>query len=173
MRPMKPRAPGSAKDALTRMLGEIADSQGRERSAGPEIAADFDGISASAIRKATDPDLNEDLGFRRICRLTAHFRVRAAADHLAECAGGLFVPLPQGGGGRFQQLAANASSEFGQAISELIKATSFDGAGGVDVTPEEARHLAREWRDVMQVVSELVTHLDATAADKQRTPAPA
>lgn len=171
MRPNKPRAPGSAKDALTRMLAEIAATQGREASAGAEIAADFDGsISASMLRKSTDPDLPEDLGFRRVSRFTRHFRVRAAAEHLAACAGGIFVPLPEARGGRFGALAAAASGEFGEAMSELIRATSFDGAGGVSVTPEEAAHVVREWRDLVRTGAEVVAALEAIIAGTPAEP---
>lgn len=167
MRPMKPRQPGSPQDALTRMLAEIGESQTRERSAGPEIAAAFEGVSVSLLHKATDPDQPEDLGFRRVSRLTRHFRVAAAAEHLAACAGGVFVPLPPPGM-RYEHLASQNAQEFGEAMAGLWQASSDASDGGAEITTAEARRLLREWSDVVRKATELTAVLRAIVEQGER-----
>jgi hypothetical protein len=156
MKPMKPRPPGSACDALARMLAEVARSEGHEPTAGAKLAARFLGVSDSLLRKASDPDRDEDLGFRRVAMLTEHFRVRAAAEHLALGAGGLFVPMPDPGAtGRLAVLGGQATRETGEAIAALIAAIDRAGPGGAAVTAAERRRLTAEVADVLRVFAEL------------------
>lgn len=156
MKPMKPRPPGSAVDALVRFFAEIGTVAGHDATAGAKVSANFLGVSDSYIRKASDPDQPEDLGFRRVAMLTEHFRARAAAEHLALLAGGLFVPLPAGdASGRFASIGAAASVEFGEAMAELFKAVSAAGPGGQEITAAERRRLAAEIDDVLRVFAEL------------------
>jgi hypothetical protein len=157
---MKPRPLGSAPEALTRLFAEIAQIEGYEPTAGAKLAANFLGVSDSLIRKASDPDQPEDLGFRRVAMLTERFAARAAAEHLALCAGGIFLPLPAGDGqGRWHDLGAIASEEFSQVIAALFRATSNTGPGGADITPAERRKLVAEIDDVIRVMVEMRSRL--------------
>jgi hypothetical protein len=157
MRPMKPRPPGSAKDALVRLFAEVAQAEGRDAEAGARIAADFLDVSVSLLHKASDPTQPEDLGFRRVGMITERFRAGAAADFLARLAGGVFVPLPEGeGSSRLSALAASAVEEFGQAIAEILRAVSSHSDGGRRLTPAEARRIAAEIIDVVRIMNGLL-----------------
>lgn len=79
----KPRAPGSAHEAADELINQAG---------GVKVVADFEGVGTSTIYKMLDPEQTQtELSFVRVSRLTAHFKVSAAAEHLALLAGGRFV----------------------------------------------------------------------------------
>jgi len=153
MRPMKPRPAGSAHDALVRLLAEVAERSGRDCEAGPKIAADFLDVSLSLVHRATDPDQREDLGFRRVARLTEHFGATAAAEFLARLAGGVFLPLPPADTPpRWAELEAEAAEDFGKAVAELIRA----GAGVDHLAPGDRQRIARELLEAIHAMTGLL-----------------
>jgi hypothetical protein len=158
MRPMKRRTPGSANEALARMTGQIAGSQGRDPEAGVEIAAAFENIAKATLYKMLDPDQPEQLSYDRVARWTAHFGVTACAEHLAELAGGVFLPLPADDGANpIAELSAKAATEFGNTMAALVRALAPDSAGG-------ARIVARERPENIANINRLMRVLAAMRA---------
>lgn len=153
MRPVKPRAAGSARDALVRLLQEVANHAGRDPEAGPKIAADFLDRSLSLVHRATDPDCREDLGFRQVCKLSERYGASAAAEHLARLAGGLYLPLPAPGTpGRWAELEAEAAEDFGHAVADLIRA----GAEGENLAACDRDRIARELLETIKAMTALL-----------------
>lgn len=167
MRPNKPRPPTTAAAAHTRGLQQIAEAEGRPVEEGPAIAADFEGCSPSLLRKAADPDLPEDITFKRVSRLTRHFGATAWAEHLALCARAILIPLPDPDApGRWGVATGIAAKEFGEAVAEILRATNPDSEAGGEVSRSEARQLIRDIDDVLRVVAELRGMAVAAAGDE-------
>lgn len=162
MRPMKKRAPGSASDALARMMAEIATGEGRDPEAGVAIAAAFENVSPPTLYKALDPDQREEFPYSRVARLTEHFGCSAAAVHLAELAGGVFLPLPADDGNNpLAELSARAGSEFGNTMAALVRSLAPDSEQGSKLGPRERPEVIANINRLMRVLAAMRTQVQA------------
>jgi hypothetical protein len=157
MNPYKTRAAGSVHDALARGMAQVATSVGMDESAGPQVAADFEGISKYTIYKALDPDQREDLGFGRVARLTSKFGITAPAELLATLAGGVFLPIPQDHEGAWAELSAEVAEHIGQLLSEVFRALSPASDGSTEITPPEADRILRDLQEVTRAVATMTS----------------
>jgi hypothetical protein len=150
MRPYKPRLPGSAHDALANMVAQIGESQVPSGN-GMQMFADFEDRSINTLYHELDPAGPSQVSYARVARAVSHFKVRAPADHMAACAGGIFVKLPEPGKGRWGELTAETAEEMGQVTAEIVR----DLLTG-EVTPAAARHLLPELFELVRHLSDLV-----------------
>lgn len=153
MRPMKPREPGSAADAMVGMASQIGKAIGGD---GVKAIADFENISPGTVYKMLDQHEPGDFSYPRVARLTSHFHVTAAAEHLAVLAGGTFLPVPNGGDARFNELTGAALTHLGQVTSEIISAYSPKSDGGTAFTRREAQQLLAPLGSLLVDVSNLI-----------------
>jgi hypothetical protein len=154
MRPMKPRLAEGPHAALARFLREIAELRGEDAGQGVRIAAEFEGIDPGTLYKQLDPDQAGDVSFPRVCRLTQHFGATAAAEHLAALAGGVFLPVPQGGGpSPWGELTASAGEDFARAMGDIVRALSPQSEGAAGVTQAEGRAILEK---VDQAIRDMV-----------------
>lgn len=158
MRPYKPRAPGSAHDALVRMMVEIGEAAGRPGE-GMKVAADFEDRSINTLYHELDPATPSQIAYARVARLVDRFKVAAPAHHMAGLAGGIFVPTP-GEADRsaaWRELAAETAEEVGILTAESIRAVA---AG---LTPQQAKELLPDLYDIVRHVSGMIGLAQAAA----------
>jgi hypothetical protein len=110
-RPMKPRASGSTKDVVTRLVDE---------SGGLKEAAFRLERGVSVVAAYTDPDHPQHINYDQVRRLTGP-ESTAAAEDLASLAGGVFLPLV-GVECTFQQAIAASAIEQGELVAAVIQA---------------------------------------------------
>jgi hypothetical protein len=158
MKPYKPRPPGSAHDALARMMEEIGVADGRPGQ-GMKVAADFEDRSVNTLYHELDPAAPSQLSYARVARLVDRFKVQAPAHHLAGLAGGIFVPTPEASGRNeaWAELSAETAEEVGMLTAESIRAV---GAG---LTPAQAKDLLPDLYDIVRHVSGLIGLAQAAA----------
>lgn len=166
MRPMKPREPGSATDAMVAMERQIGAAAG---ASGVKAIADFENIAPGTVYKMLDQAEAAEFSYARVARLTSHFRVSAAAEHLAMLAGGTFLPVPQGDGSRFSELTGAALAHLGQASHDIIEAHSPKSDGGSVLTAREARQLLAPLGALLADISNLIA-LARSVADAEEAP---
>lgn len=157
--------PGSAHDALDRMFSTIGREHGTrgQESEGLTLAADFLGVSHWTLRAQLDPDrAGSEISYARVVQLTRQFGCRDAAEHLAQCAGGVFLPLPEGEGA-FTELSADMMREVGEALISISQATAPESDAGRAMSPREAQDALPLVRDVLSVASRLLSELQARA----------
>lgn len=161
---MKRPLPGSAHEALDRMFDSIGRSHGAHGAAseGIYVAAAFLDLFHTTLRKQLDPDQPGELSFGRVAQLTRQFGCAEAAEHLALCAGGVFVPMPEGEG-RIAEMTAEAMQEMGEAVARIFAAAAPGSDGGVATTPAEARAALPLMRDVLVAVSRLYAEISEQA----------
>ncbi|WEK50336.1 MAG: hypothetical protein P0Y66_22285 [Candidatus Kaistia colombiensis] len=157
MNPYKTRAAGSLHDALARGMSQIATSVGMHETAGPQVAADFEGISKYTIYKALDPDQRDDIGFGRVARLTSKFGMTAPAEFLATLAGGVFLPVSQDHEGAWAELSADVADHIGQLLAEIFRDLSPASDGGTEITPPEADRILRDLEVVTRAVATMTS----------------
>ena len=151
MKPMKPRAANGPHAALADLMTQIAASQGEEPAVGVKLAADFEGISIFTFYKMLDPDQQAEFSYTRVARLTAAFRAPAAAEHLAQLAGGMFVPLPEAAPAEADEAGLlKCARESTEALASAWAAK----ADGV-VTPAERADVARHFNDAIAALLEM------------------
>lgn len=157
--------PGGAHDALDRMFDAIGRAHGPKGAAseGLYVAADFLGVTHWTLRSQLDPDkTGSELSYLRVAQLTRQFGCTEAAEHLALCAGGVFVPMPEGEG-RIAEMTAEAMQEMGEAVARIFAAAAPGSDGGVATTPAEARAALPLMRDVLVAVSRLYAEISEQA----------
>ena len=149
MRPMKPRRPGSPHDALAQLMTQIGTSQNGD---GVQIAADFEGKTKFTFYKLLDPDQDGELSFVRVARLTEHFGVSAAAEHLAGLCGCVLVRPPQSMPSAKDLLVATGAAlkETGDVIAE-VSAALVDG----EVSAADRARILPEIRQAMALFAAL------------------
>lgn len=149
MRPMKPRRPGSPHDALAQMMAEIGAAQ---QGDGVQIAADFEGKTKFTFYKLLDPDQDGELSFVRVARLTEHFAVTAAAEHLAGLCGCVLVRVPESVPAPRDLLAATGAAlkETGDVIA-AVTAALVDG----EVSAADRARIRPEIRQAMALFAAL------------------
>lgn len=151
---------GSAHEALDQMFDSIGRSHGANGapSEGIYVAAAFLDIFHTTLRKQLDPDQAGELSFSRVCQLARQFACREAAAHLALCAGGVFIPMPDDGD-PVAVLTSEAMLEMGEALVHLSACTNPQSEGGMALTVAEARAGLPLVRDVLVAVSNLYARL--------------
>lgn len=156
---------GSAHEALDRMFDSIGRAHGPKGSPseGQLVAVAFLNIARSTLYRQLDPDQPGDFSFAHACQLAQQFGCTEAAAHLALCAGGVFIPMPDDGD-PVSVLTAEAMQEMGEAMAHLFASANPASDGGATVTPSEARAALPMVRDVLIAVSNLYARLSEKAA---------
>lgn len=156
--------PGSAHEALDRMFDSIGRSHGFAPSEGVYIAASLIDVSHWTLRAQLDPDKKgSEISYAKVVQFTRAFGCTDAAEHLATCAGGVFVPMPADGDA-VAALTADAMREMGEAVAKIFASASPASEGGMTITAGEARAALPEVRDALVALSNLYSRL----ADKAR-----
>lgn len=136
----KLRVPGSPHDAMAALV---------EAAGGVKIVADFEGVGVSTIYKMLDAEQPQaEVSFVRVSRWTSHFKVAAAAEHLALLANGTFLPdhLVDAAASDMEALCELASRSA-DAIGEYARARSDEV-----LTPKEARAVRKELRELLVAI---------------------
>jgi hypothetical protein len=162
---MKPRVPGSAHETLALMTEQIGEIAGAD---GVKTVADFEDIKPATVYKLLDPDQEGEFSYARVARIVGHFKINAPAHHMAQLAGGTFLPIPQGGDAKFNELTGAALAHLGQVTSEIIDAYSPKSDGGAAFTAREARHLLAPLSELLSDVSNLIAIARARADEESR-----
>lgn len=162
MRPMKPRAPGSATDTVVKLVNQIGVLVEGD---GVKAVADFENLHPGTVRKWMDPLENSDVSYSRVARLTQHFGATAAAEHLASLAGGTFVPEVAADDARFSELTGAALDHLAQATREIIEAHSQKSDGGAAFTSREALHVLDPLLSLSRDVANLIALARAIAGE--------
>lgn len=160
--------PGGAHDALDRMFDAIGRTHGPKgaSSDGIRVAADFLGVTHWTLRSQLDPDkTGSEISYARVAQLTRAFGCTEAAEHLALCAGGVFVPMPADGDA-VAALTADAMREMGEAVAAIFAGATPESEGGLAITATEARAALPEVRDALVALTNLYSRL----AEKARGP---
>jgi len=147
--------PGGAHDALDRMFDAIGESHGPKGAAseGLYVAADFLGVSHWTLRAQLDPDkTGSEISYARVTQLTRQFGCTQVAVHLAQCAGGIFIPVPRDTDA-VTALTAELMQEMGEAVAKIFAQASPESEGGAVITAQEARESEPFARDVLVVVA--------------------
>lgn len=136
----KMRAPGSAHEAADELVNQAG---------GVKAVADFEGVGTSTIYKMLDPEQTQtELSFVRVSRITAHFRVPAAAEHLALLAGGRFVADRDIEAAPSDMMAlCELAAKSADAMGEFAKAR-----GDGEWTDEEIRTVRKELDELLVAV---------------------
>jgi hypothetical protein len=158
MRPMKVRKPGSSHDALARLMTQIGESRGA--GDGVQLAADFEGKTRFTFYKLLDPDQDGEMSYARVARLTEHFRVPAAAEHLASLCGAILVMPPDAEltGDPIDRISAEALKEISDMFSALAQARAD---GSIDLV--DAALILPEIRSAMSKLAALEHQVVAEA----------
>ncbi|QIB32656.1 phage regulatory CII family protein [Ancylobacter pratisalsi] len=157
--------PGSAHDALDRLFDAIGEAHGAKGAAseGLAVAADFLGVSHWTLRAQLDPEKSgSEISYARVVQLTRQFGCTAGAEHLALCAGGVFIPMPPDNEPA-AVLTAEAMQEMAEVVARIFAAVAPASEGGVAITPHEARDALPLVRDVLVAVSNLYSRLSEKA----------
>lgn len=95
MKPMKRRR--GPHEVLAKLVSQVGEKQaGDERLGVPEVAAFLD-IAPGTLYKLLDPDQGGDLSYARARQISERYGATAAAEDMAQAAGGVFVPLASDG----------------------------------------------------------------------------
>lgn len=124
-RPMKPREPGSIWDAISTAMDEVG---GAEKMANVvNRKAYWSYVVSDDVQSAKQ---RTGLSYADACSIAKDGGV-ALAEHMALCAGGVFLPVAENGLADVQNGAALLSQEAGEAVAGLIQRLmdgTFDGA---------------------------------------------
>lgn len=144
-RPMKPREPGSIWDAITNAMDEVG---------GPEKMANAVNRKAYWSYVVSDDAQSAKqrtgLSYADACTI-AKTGGAALAEHMALCAGGVFLPITGGSVAEVQRGAALLSQETGEAVSGLIRCL-MDG----DFDSADKRASLPRLLDVLGVIAPLI-----------------
>lgn len=153
MKPMKRRQ--GPHEVLARLVAQVGEREaGDERLGVPEVAA-FLGIAPGTLYKHLDPDQAGDISYTRTRQITERYGVSAAAEDLAQAAGGVFVKLEHGpaGEGRWYRTLREIVDGLNTVVCDLTTALEDDG----DVEREEVVAL-RMREHVARAVTDLIAH---------------
>lgn len=157
MRPLKPREPGSAAEALSEMMEEIGRQHGTDGWSGIKIAADFLGIAPSTLSHLLDPDHpTGELSFRRVAQLTSRFRLKAGARFMAAQLDAKVVALPRSGVAETQ---VSALLSIAKESTEVV-ATGWAALADGVMNKAEARELRRQIGEAVEALLELDARLE-------------
>lgn len=154
MRPMKPRQPGSAYEALEHAVEEIGRKAGTDAWGGNKIAADFLGIKPTTFNHLLDPDhVTGELSFVRVAQLSDHFQLQAPVRFLADLVGCKVVTVPRTG------IADTEVSALLHIAKESTEVLSTGWTVLADGKLDEVER--REWRRQIGEAVEALLELDA------------
>lgn len=159
--------PGSAHEALARMFDCIGRTHGERRAPteGVPLAAEFLDISHQHLYRQIDPEQPAGLSFARVAQLTRQFGCTDAAEFLALCARGIFLPMPTGHG-EVPALVADVLVQTGEALTALGRALAVDSPGGERLTPREAQAALPAISDALASLATLYVEVSDAAGVK-------
>jgi hypothetical protein len=137
-RPVKLGDPGSPKAAVARLF---------DQAGGAERVAVTIGRSQSQTYAYADPDLRDEIAFASVCALTGS-AAPAAAEYLAQLAGGVFLPVPSSAT-PIGALTAETMRAYGEAAADLIgkladgSFTAAEAKGALEPLDRALRDLAQ------------------------------
>lgn len=143
--PMKPREPGSIWDAIAQAVDQVggADRFAHAVDRKPHWSYAVSDADQSAKQRV-------QLSYADGCRLAGKGGT-ALAEHMALCAGGVFLPVQLGTAEAIQNSAAGLSRETGEALA-LIFQRAADGKWCAD----DRRAALPQLLDVMQALAPLI-----------------
>lgn len=153
-KPMKPRRYGDAKEVVARLF---------EQAGGVPKVMELIDLSRTRVYAFSDPDTESEISYARVARITEETGARAAAEHLALLAGGVFLPAGDASAGDWHSLAGEAAQRNAATIAEMLDALGEESDAANEITPREARAvLARVDRQIA-LLSEARARLAAIA----------
>lgn len=110
-RPNKPAKPNTAKYAVRSVIDQME---------GPKRVAALLGRQKSIVHAWADPDSAAEMSFSFMCTLAGE-GATAGAEYLAECAGGVFMPL-KSGDEPLEYVIARSAIEGAEVVSRTLLA---------------------------------------------------
>lgn len=153
-KPRKPAVAGSPKAAVAKLINQCGGATEVALKSGVNIS--------TAYGWADEACENSHMPFWRVAALSGP-AATAAAEYLAARCGGVFLPLPQGGGA-VAGLLAEAAREHGDMMAELIAALA-DGRLSLRERREGAEAVTRVMADLAALRSELLHETDEAGHD--------
>lgn len=146
---LKRHAPGSAYEALDKMMAEIGSKTGTN---GYDAAGDFEDVSKFTIYKQLDPDQPRvEMSFARVVRLSKHFAVTAALRHFADQLDCLVLPRVSVSAG---SCLISHLSALARESAEAVNATA-DLIADPNKTDAELAKAEKEARDLREAAAAL------------------
>lgn len=143
--PMKPREPGSIWDAIASAVSQIggADRFAHAVDRKPHWTYAVSDADQSAKQRV-------QLSYADACRLSEK-GATALAEHMALCAGGVFLPVQMKSAEAIHASAASLSRETGEAL-----ATIFQGAADGTWDAADRRAALPQLLDVIEALAPLI-----------------
>lgn len=164
MRPMKPREPGSAHEALELTIKELGERSGTDEWAASKLAADFLNIKPSTFNHLLDPDHSTgELSFARVWQLVAHFKLKTPARFLAAALGCKLVQLPRTGVATTEEAALLSIAKESTEVLATGWAALADGA----LHLEEVREMRRQIAEALEALCELDARLEMREGERK------
>jgi len=145
--PVKRRVPGTVKACIVDLFAQAG---------GPKRVMVKLQLGEAQTYAFADPESPEQISFARVAALTGR-DAPAAAEYLADLAGGVFMPLPHDGS-EVGALTVEAVRESGEAAADLVQAL-LDGR----LTPEEAQRALPNLGEALQAFARLHATVAAIA----------
>lgn len=131
--PVKERRYGEPKEVVARVFEEVGGI--------PEVMSLLD-LSRTRVYALADPDSSNEISYARIARLTES-GAKAAAQHLAALAGGIFVPVDKADDANWLSLAGEASRRNARNIAALMESLGETERSPGVVDQQEAREILK------------------------------
>lgn len=129
---MKDRSYGVPKEVVARLIAQAG---------GVTAVMALLKLARTRVYAFSDPDQESEISYARVARITEATKARAAAEHLAALAGGVFTPICAIDDAEWHALVARASQANATTIARVLAAISPEDDTPGRITPEEARQL--------------------------------
>lgn len=152
--PVKIRRYGEPKEVVARLFEEVGGI--------PKVMELLD-LSRTRVYALADPDSTNEISYTRVATLT-EAGARAAAQHLAALAGGIFLPIEKAGDANWLHLAGEASRRNARNISALMESLSETERSPGRIDQDEAREILKVLDEQLAVLAVQRAKLAAIAA---------
>lgn len=147
--PVKPVDPEQPKAAVRRLV---------DQAGGAKQAAVRIGVAPATVYAYCDPGVPDEISFARVAALSTP-QATAAAEYLAQLAGGVFLPVPSAAT-PIGALTAEAMQQHAEACAEIVRALG----DGVISDAERAEAI----RELDEAIHALVQLRQAVATPRDR-----
>lgn len=131
--PVKERPYGEPKEVVARVFEEVGGI--------PKVMELLD-LSRTRVYALADPDSSNEISYARVAKLTDS-GAKAAAQHLASLAGGIFLPIDKADDSDWLVLAGEASKRNARNIAALMDSLSETARSPGEVDQQEARDILK------------------------------
>lgn len=152
--PVKQRPYGEPKEVVARLFEEAGGI--------PKVMELLD-LSRTRVYALADPDSTNDISYARVCTLTES-GAAAAAQHLANLAGGIFVPIDKAEDANWLALAGEVSRRNARNIAALMESLSEIERSPGEVDQQEARDILKILDEQLGVLAMQRAKLSVIAA---------